>query len=310
MLGICCHYLREDVKPRSGQKVYVNEMEERVLQLGRYRAGKYTPDAIKGTYVNNVRNLAAMLPKIRKTGVRHFRISSAMFPLADQVDRTLWDNPEVTKHLKAAGKFILENDMRVTTHPGQFCVLSSDSDSVVAKAFEELAIHGWLFDVMGLDHSPKWAINIHGGKADRTSRLIEQIKNLPDNVRKRLTLENDENCYNVLDLIPVYQETGVPIVFDSHHHVFNDGDLTMQEAHEAACQTWTGGVRPLQHISNTEPSLVNGSVSERRKHSDMIHYVPECQLIDLRNDVIDVEVECKMKNVGVFKMAKDFEIPL
>jgi UV DNA damage endonuclease len=310
MLGICCHYLREDVKPRSGQKVYVNAMEERVLQLGRYRAGKYTPETIKGTYVNNVRNLASMLPTIRKTGVRLFRISSAMFPLADQVDRSLWDNPEVIRHLQAAGKFILDNDMRVSVHPGQFCVLSSDSDAVVAKSFEELAIHGWLFDVMGLDHSPKWAINIHGGKADRTSRLIEQIKNLPDNVRKRLTLENDENCYSVLDLISVHQETAVPIVFDSHHQVFNDGDLTMQEAYDAACQTWPNGVRPLQHISNTEPSLSNGSVSERRKHSDMIHYVPSPQLQGLRDDTIDVETEAKMKNIAVFKMAKDFSLPL
>lgn len=310
MLGICCHYLREDTKPRSGQKILVNEMEERTLQLGRYRSGKYTPEVIRGTYVNNVRRLSEMLPKIRKSGAKLFRISSALFPLADQVDRTLWDNPEVKRYLKTAGDFVKTNDMRVTTHPGQFCVLSSDSDSVVEKAFVELEIHGWLFDAMGLEHSAKYAINIHGGKTDRTSRLVEQIKSLPDNVRKRLTLENDENCYDVVDLLEVYQETGVPIVFDSHHHVFNDGGLTMEEAYAAACETWSGIARPLQHISNTEPALAGGSVSERRKHSDMIHYVPAPQLQGLRDDVVDVEVECKKKNIGVFKMAKDFNIPL
>jgi len=310
MLGICCHFLREETKPRSGEKHYVNAMEERTLQLGRYRSGKYTPEMIQGTYVNNVKNLATMLPKIRKYGARLFRISSAMFPLADQVDRQLWDNDEVKKWLKVAGEYVLANDMRVCVHPGQFCVLSSDSDSVVEKAFVELGIHGWLFDAMGLDHSPKWAINIHGGKADRSSRLIEQIKSLPDNVRKRLTLENDENSYSVIDLLEVYQETGVPIVWDSHHHVFNDDDLTMSEAFDAACQTWTGGVRPLQHISNTEPSLVNGSLLARRKHSDMIHYVPEPQLQALRDDTVDVEVEAKMKNVAVSKMSTDFSIPI
>lgn len=310
MLGICCHFLKEETKPRSGEKFYVNAMEERTLQLGRYRSGKYTPEMIKGTYVNNVKNLATMLPKIRKYGARLFRISSAMFPLADQVDRELWDNDEVKKWLKVAGEYVLANDMRVTTHPGQFCVLSSDSDSVVEKAFVELGIHGWMFDAMGLDHSPKWAINIHGGKADRSSRLIEQIKSLPDNVRKRLTLENDENSYSVIDLLKVHQATGVPVVFDSHHHVFNDGELTMEEAFDASCQTWTGGVRPLQHISNTEPSLVNGSLLARRKHSDMIHYVPGPQLKALRDDVVDVEVEAKQKNLAVTKMATDFSIPI
>ena len=310
MLGICCHFLREETKPRSGEKFYVNAMEERTLQLGRYRSGKYTPEMIKGTYVNNVKNLATMLPKIRKYGARLFRISSAMFPLADQVDRELWDNDEVKKWLAVAGEYVLANGMRVTTHPGQFCVLSSDSDSVVEKAFVELGIHGWMFDSMGLDHSPKWAINIHGGKSDRSSRLIEQIKSLPDNVRKRLTLENDENSYSVIDLLEVHQATGVPVVFDSHHHTFNDGDLTMEEAFDASCQTWLNGVRPLQHISNTEPSLVNGSMLARRKHSDMIHYVPEPQLIALRNDTVDVEVEAKQKNLAVTKMATDFSIPI
>lgn len=310
MLGICCHFLREETKPRSGEKIYVNAMEERTLQLGRYRSGKYTPEMIKGTYVNNVKNLATMLPKIRKYGARLFRISSAMFPLADQVDRELWDNDEVKKWLKVAGEYVLANDMRVTTHPGQFCVLSSDSDSVVEKAFVELGIHGWMFDEMGLDHSTKWAINIHGGKADRSSRLIEQIKSLPDNVRKRLTLENDENSYSVIDLLEVYQQTGVPVVFDSHHHTFNDGELSMRDAHDLTVQTWTNGIRPLQHISNTEPSLVNGSLLSRRKHSDMIHYVPEPQLQALREDVVDVEVEAKQKNLAVTKMATDFSIPL
>lgn len=310
MLGICCHFLKEETKPKSGVKHLINEMDERTLQLGRYNSGKYTEEQIRTTYLNNVRNLAQMLPKIRKTGVRLFRISSALFPLADRVDRSLWDNDDVKKVLRFTGDFIKSNDMRVTTHPGQFCVLSSDSDAVVENAFKDLAIHAWLFDAMGLDHSPKYAINIHGGKADRSSRLIEQIKSLPDNIRKRLTLENDESSYDVVQLLEVYQETGTPVVFDSHHFTFNTGDLTLEEAHAATAETWPTGVRPLQHISNTEPSLANGSFTDRRKHSDMIHYVPDVQLQALRDDVIDVEVEAKMKNFSVFKMAQDFQIPV
>lgn len=310
MLGICCHFLKEEIKPRSGQKVLINEMNERALQLGRYRSGKYSDHAIKATYINNVQNLAIMLPKIRRTGVKLFRISSALFPLADQVPNELWNNDDVKKWLKIAGSFVKNNDMRVTTHPGQFCVLSSDLDSVVEKSFVELSIHGWMFDEMGLDHSPQYAINIHGGKADRNSRLIEQIKSLPDNIRKRLTLENDENSYSVIDLLSIYLETGIPICFDSHHHVFNESGLTVEEAFHAACETWPKGIKPLQHLSNTEPGFENGSFAERRKHSNMIHYVPDCQLQSLWNDTIDVEIEAKLKNVAVLKMSTDFQINL
>ena len=309
MLGVCCHWLEERTKPK-GKVEMVNAMDERTLQLGRYRDGKYTPEHIHTTYVNNVTNLAKMLPKIAANGVKLFRISSAMFPLADQVDRSLWDNDTIRNILQEAGQTVKKNGMRVSTHPGQFCVLSSDSDKVVENAFKELAIHGWLFDAMGLDHSPYYAINIHGGKADRTSRLIDQIKSLPDCVRKRLTLENDESAYSIVDLVEVYQKTGIPIVWDSHHHTFNDGELTMEEAMMLAGETWPKGINPLQHISNTEPHLANGSFSDRRKHSDLIHYVPDVQLRALRDGTIDVEVEAKLKNISVFKMAKDFEISM
>lgn len=306
--GVCCHWLEEKVHPRSGKREWVNVFDERTLQLGRYRQGKYTDESIKALYTHNVKRLEDMLPKIHSLGVNLFRISSAMFPLSDQVERSLWDNDEVKRHLKTAGDFIKANDIRVSTHPGQFCVLSSDSDDVVHKAFVELGIHAWMFDVMGLDCSPRYAINIHGGKSDRASRLIDQIKSLPDNIRKRLTLENCETAYSIIDLLPVHVATGVPLTFDSHHHVFNDGNISMEEAYAAAIETWPRGIKPLQHISNTEPSLKEGNFTDRRKHSDMIHYVPDVQLQGLRDDVIDVEVEAKHKNIAVFEMRKKFSI--
>jgi UV DNA damage endonuclease len=304
--GVCCHWLEERTAPKSGKKELVNIFDERTLQLGRYRQGKYTDEVIKALYVHNARRLYEMLPAIAGANVKLFRISSAMFPLADQVGDSLWKNPEVTGYLKLAGDFIKSNGMRVSTHPGQFCVLSSDSDDVVHKAFVELDIHGWMFDEMGLEASPKYAINIHGGKANRASRLIDQIKSLPVNVRNRLTLENDECSYSVMDLLPVYLETKVPIVFDSHHHTFNDGDLSMEDAMAATAETWTNGIKPLQHLSNTEPHLADGNFQDRRKHSDMIHYVPEPQLKAMREDIVDVEIEAKLKNLSVIDMRTRF----
>jgi len=306
--GVCCHWLEEKIHPRSAKSEWINVFDEKTLQLGRYRSGKYSDESIKALYVHNVKRLSEMLPKIHAAGINLFRISSAMFPLADQVDSSLWKNPEVVKHLQVAGDFIKNNKMRVTTHPGQFCVLSSDSDSVVAKAFEELNIHAWMFDSMGLEEITYYAINVHGGKSDRTTRLIDQIKSLPLNVKKRLTLENCETAYSVIDLLPVFLETNVPIVWDSHHHVFNDGGINMQDAYNATAETWPKEIKPLQHISNTEPLHTNGNFTDRRKHSDMIHCVPDVQLQGLRDDSIDVEVEAKLKNIAVVDMRKKFEI--
>lgn len=309
-LGVCCHWVRHEVAPRSGKLQVINELDERTLQLGRYERGAYGEDAIRSLYLHNARMLRDVLRKVAASGVRLFRVSSAMFPLSDRVPRGLWDNDLVRRELAACGEVARAAGIRLTTHPGQFCVLSSDSDSVVEKAIVELEHHAWMFDAMGMPRSTYAAINVHGGKADRQTRLIDTIRSLPEASRSRLTLENCETCYSLVDLLPVALETGVSLVWDSHHHVFNDGGLDGAEAADAADETWPKGVKPLQHISNTEPGMEGGSFTDRRKHSDMIHYVPEVQLERLRRDEIDVEVEAKLKNLAVFDMSKKFSIPL
>jgi len=306
MIGVCCQWLERIKRPRSGDYQYVNVVDERSLQLGRYIAGKYTPEQISATYLHNINNLIRMLPRISRSGIRLFRISSSLFPLADKVDRAHWDNDAVRTQLKCVGDIIKSLQLRVTTHPGQFCVLSSDSDRVVENSFNELALHGWIFDVMGLDRSPQYAINIHGGKSDRSSRLIEQIKSLPQSVSSRLTLENDESAYSLIDLLTVHKETGVPVVWDSHHHTFNDDGISLSDAYTLSRLTWPSGVMPLQHISNTEPSSSDGSFTERRKHSNMIHYIPDAQLQGLRDGNVACEIEAKMKNIAVDHMVNIF----
>lgn len=305
MLGLVCHYLTSDSRGK-----LINAMDEHHLQLGRLRSGKYTIESIRATYLHNVSSLRRMLPTIVASGIRHFRVSSSLLPLADQVERSTWDNDVLRRELASVGSYVRANGIRLTTHPGQFCVLSSDDPRVVDNTVAELSIHGWIFDSMGLDRSPLYAINVHGGKRGRLTPLKRAIDLLPDSARRRLTLENDETCYSVTDLVDVHVSTGVPVCFDSHHHVFNDGCLDMDEAYEAACLTWPDGVRPLQHVSSTEPNLANGSFSDRRKHSAMAHHVPEVQIRGLRNGEVDVECEFKMKNIAIVDLARRFEVPL
>lgn len=310
-LGVCCHWLSERKVGRNNRIETYNAMDEKTLQLGRYRTGKYSSEQIKSIYEHNVESLVKMLPVIIGSGIRLFRISSAMFPLADQVDYSLWrDNENLSRLLARAGQIIKDSDLRVTTHPGQFCVLSSDSDAVVSKSVIELDIHSWMFDSMKLERSSRYAINIHGGKSDRVEQLKRRIDALHDGIRNRLTLENDESAYSVVDLLGVYKSTNTPVVFDTHHHVFNQDSLSMDEAMHATMETWKNGTPPLQHISNTIPGMENGSFPQRRKHSDMIHYIPDVQLKYLREKKIDVEVEAKQKNIAVFDMSKKFDIPL
>jgi hypothetical protein len=80
----------------------------------------------------------------------------------------------------------------------------------------------------------------------------------------------------------------------------------MQQAFDVASRTWPSYVKPLQHVANTEPGLENSSFSQRRKHSNYINYIPECQLDALKANTIDVEVEAKLKNLSLIALQNKF----
>ena len=303
-LGVCCQWLEPRTK-RDGSVVYENSINERTLQLGRFQKGLYTKSTIREVYLNNINEIIKLVPKLVANNLKLFRMSSGLFSLAEY-NRDIIDNDEqVSLLLTKLGKAFTDAGIRVTTHPDQFVVLSSDNPVTVNNAIKELSHHAWVFDKMHLPATPYAAINIHGGKSDRLAQLIQVVRNLPDNVRSRLTFENDESAYSLVDLLQVHTATGVPVVWDSHHHTFNDANLSLDDAFGLAVYTWKNtGVKPLQHLSNTTPGLENGSFTDRRKHSEYIHYIPDCQRDGVVRDVVDIDVEAKMKNLAVGKLVK------
>jgi UV DNA damage endonuclease len=107
-------------------------------------------------------------------------------------------------------------------HPDQFVVLSSDSAEVVANSVKILQMHA---DIMDLLQQPRssWALlEIHGGKSNRADALVERIAPLPDAIRLRLGLENDEYAYSAEEICDICLRSGVPMVFDAHHHIVHE----------------------------------------------------------------------------------------
>jgi UV DNA damage endonuclease len=305
-LGICCQWLEGRTK-RDGTVVYENVLDEKSLQLGAYRDGKYNEGRILDTYRGNVKEVLRVISKLNEHNIKSFRLSSSLFPLYEFCGHLARNDEQVKNDLATAGRLFKEAGIRVTTHPGQFTVISSDKDSVVQNSIKELEYHAWIFDAMGFDHTPYYAINIHGGKADRSDRIVEVYSSLPHNVKSRLTLENDEKCYNVRELLNISSRTSIPIVFDSHHYSFGSDDLLFDDAFRGTIDSWNG-IKPLQHISNTEIGMENAAFNQKRAHSQLIHYIPPLQLEAIRSNVVDVDVEAKLKNIALLKMREDFGI--
>lgn len=305
-MGLCCQWIELRTK-RDGTVVYENVIDEKLLQLGAYKNGKYSTERILETYRWNVKEILRTIPYLVANNIKSFRLSSTIFPLYEFCGELARSDALIQQDLAAAGRGFREHGIRVTTHPGQFCVISSDKQSVIENSIRELEYHAYLFDAMGFDRTPYYAINIHGGKGNRAEKLIETYNYLPENVKSRLTLENDEKCYNVKQLLAISERTGIPVVLDSHHYNFGVDDIPFADAFRETLATW-GNIKPLQHISNTEIGMENAAYNQKRAHSEMIRYVPHLQLEAMRGNLVDVDVEAKLKNIALLKMREDFQI--
>jgi len=292
-LGLVCHYVVPNAKG-----VLVNVVGNRTIRHGDIKSDSATRSRIKEVALHNIRSHFPYIGKIADIGASTYRITSVLFPSGDQTYEWLLQDDEVVAALQHFGDLMRKYQLRPSFHPGQHCSLSSDSSDVVARAIVDLAHHAAIFDAMKFPRSHAASINVHGGCAGRIDNLCSSIELLPDAIRSRLTLENDETCYSVADLTVVHSRCDVPIVFDSHHHTFNDGGLSADDAYEVSKLTWPTDVRPLMHVASTEPELVNGSFNERRRHSRMLHSVLESQRVGAIRDEIDLELECKDKNIA------------
>jgi UV DNA damage endonuclease len=101
---------------------------------------------------------------------------------------------------------------RLSTHPGQYTVLSSARPDVVANAVAELDYHDRLLSALGLDSSHK--IVLHVGAPGRFHAGFEQLS---ERARSRLVLENDERV-PLEGVLKLAEQVGVPVVFDIFRH--------------------------------------------------------------------------------------------
>lgn len=242
-------------------------------------------------------------------GVKVFRVTSCLFPWASEYRlEDLPDFEAIKSNLEVAGKMARDAGQRLSMHPGQFNVLTSAKEHVVQNCITDLRIHGEIFDIMGMPRTPGAKINIHIGGAygDRvaaTDRWCKNFERLPESVRTRLTVENDDkpSMYSTKMLYDmVHKRTGVPIVFDSHHFECGPQDSTYEEAFLMAVDSWPDGIRPQCHHSNSRKKYEDPT-AKVVSHSDW-YYEPfnDCGFS------VDVVLECKAKERALFKYLKDF----
>jgi len=238
-------------------------------------------------------------------GYKFFRVTSNLAPWKSEYR---WDEmpdiEQIRKHLWSAGTMANTHNLRLTSHPGPFNVLTSPHPHVVTNCVSDLTDHGDVFDMMNLSRTPYNKINIHiggayGDKESAMKRFCENFELLPDSVKSRLTVENDDRAsmYSVKDLYEgVYKKIGIPIVFDYHHHQFCTGDLSEKEALEMALSTWPKDIVPVVHYSESRREEQLDESIRVQAHSDYIY-----NKINTYGNKFDIMVEAKAKELAVQK---------
>jgi UV DNA damage endonuclease len=282
-LGLVCITFSKDVRYRT---------ITRTRYLGLPENDRET--ALKVIYRDNLQRLDFALTFCTRNSIRLYRMPSGLFPMSDledEVGATVLQN--MSAELAKIGQRAARVGIRMVLHPDQYVVLSSDSPQVVASSIKILDGHARTLDLLGLPRSTWALMNIHGGKSQRADRLVAVISELPENIRSRLTLENDENAYSASEILEVCRRASIPLVFDAHHHICHENlesydDPSVAEMFYAARETWEKPNWQLVHISNGEEAFGD------RKHSEYITAMPSVYA-----EAPWIEVEAKRKEEAI-----------
>lgn len=293
-LGVCCMFRDQPIKFATTTATSIGRMNR--------------PDALAKLSRLCLENADALLLALQYCadhGIGCFRVNSQILPIKTHPTcgyevEDLPESEEIIRRFKDCGTFARNHELRTCFHPDQFVVLNSTRLDVVEKSVQELEYQAEVAEWIGAD-----VINIHGGGAygDKVKALADFARNLDRmsaKVRSRLTVENDDKTYTPADLLPMCKATGVPLVYDVHHHRCNRDGLSEKEATEQAIATWNR--EPMFHLSSPIDGW-DGPKPERHHDFIDVNDFPECW----RRKQITVEVEAKAKELAVAKLLADLK---
>ncbi|NRT37240.1 UV DNA damage endonuclease [Clostridium beijerinckii] len=250
----------------------------------------------------NLKSLKNIIEYNIKNNIKLFRISSDLIPFgSSHLNQLSWWNI-FSQEFAEIGRKIMDNDIRVSMHPGQYTVLNSPNDDVVKRAIEDLNYHVKVLDNFGVGANHKIILHIGGvynDKEQAINRFADNYKRLNDQVKERLVIENDDKSYNINDVLKIGNEINIPVVFDNLHNDINCYDREKSDSYwiSECNKTWKEkDGRQKIHYSQQDPLKKAGSHSNTIKISKFIEFYES-----LKGQDIDIMLEVKDKNLSAVK---------
>jgi UV DNA damage endonuclease len=325
-IGFACKWSELDSK---GQVVSVPELNTRVTTIS--WLNRQTKDVAEERLLELVKhNLAATKALVEKVGnlderFRMVRLSSDILPA---YTHELWSyyykRVDVLTLLERGfaeiGVVARDKQVRLSMHPGQFCVLASDNPNIVNNSIAEFEYHADMVRMMGYGKQfQDFKINVHIAGKQGAEGIRRAYTRLSPEARNCITIENEENAHGLDDCLSISDI--VPIVLDIHHHWVREGEYISASSPrvQRVIDSWRG-VRPTLHYSVSREDVLVGhdpqippsyqalitagyKKAKLRAHSDFYwnNGVNEWAKGFAHN--FDIMCESKAKNLASFKFA-------
>ena len=325
-IGFCCKWLNNPAEC-GGMKVNAvdRDLNGRSTTMRWLREHPADADQRQWDIMNHNASAAvrmiervATLPEARKM----VRLGSEMlqgYTEATWID--WWQRHEIQDHcakiFAPIGEAARRLGVRLSFHPGQFCVLASESDEIVERSILEFEYHADMARWMGYGaswHDHGFKINVHLSGKGGSAKFLKTLGRLSPEARNLITIENDEMTNGLDATLSVAPH--VALVLDVHHHWIRTGEYIEPTDVRVSrvIDSWRG-VRPAMHFSTSrEDVLVDHDQTTRpdlaellakgykkqklRAHSDFCWNSAVNSWVLGFADRFDIQVEAKGKNLA------------
>lgn len=268
-----------------------------------FRLASYSDKRMEETVASNLACLLQILQYNVIYNMKFFRITSDLIPFASHKVCTFNWQDVFAETFHEIGEFIRDNKFRISMHPDQFVLLNAREDRIFQSSVRELAYHAEVLDLLRLDLTAKIQIHVggvYGDKARSMERFIARYKTLPEKIKDRLVIENDERLYSIADCMEIYKHVSVPVLFDSFHFSCNNSGERMRDALRAAGGTWTDrdGI-PMVDYSSQQKWKRPGAHAQSIDMRNFSQFLKETEGLDF-----DIMLEIKDKEKSAMKAIK------
>ena len=226
--------------------------------------------------IESTRKLIERVGNLDET-LRMVRLSSDILPVYTESSwRYYWQLADVKRYMETAfaevGEISKDRNVRLSFHPGQFTVLASDNDGIVARSIEEFEYHADMIRWMGYGRTfQDFKCNVHIAGRLGAQGIIDVLPKLSVEARNTLTIENEEMKHGLDDCL-VLSAHGIPIVLDIHHHWVREGEYISvdDDRTKRVLESWRG-LRPTLHYScSREDYLVAHNTTTAPHYLDLL----------------------------------------